>query len=64
MEENLHHLGCIKLCTGKNYQPQLVIAGFLPSTVTPLLPSASPRAKHPQLGHRDGKCVVGRPSES
>jgi len=36
MEEILHHLGCINpVNNGINYQPQLVIAGFLPSTVPP-----------------------------
>ena len=38
MEEILHHLGWIKwlnpVNNGINYQPQLVIAGFLPSTVS------------------------------
>ena len=35
MAEILHHLRCSKPCKewDKNYQPQLVIAGFLPSTV-------------------------------
>ena len=36
MEEILHHLGCISINTVNNvrkYQPQLVIAGFLPSIV-------------------------------
>ena len=35
MEEILHQLGCIKSCKywDKHYQPQLVLAGFFPSTV-------------------------------
>ena len=59
MEELLHHLGCHKnsVNDGKKelYQPQLVIAGFLPSTVgtgcpltvknscpAPIIPSSHP----------------------
>ena len=35
MAEILHHLGCKRkpINTGINYQPQLVGAGFFPSTV-------------------------------
>ena len=46
MEEILHHLGCINpVNNGINYQPQLVIAGFQPSTevllASALLPEVS-----------------------
>ena len=35
MAEILHHLGCINLVNnGINYKPQLVNAGFQPSTVS------------------------------
>ena len=44
-----NHLGCIKpvVNNGINYQPQLVNAGFLPSTVFPVSHSVPPPAKVP-----------------
>ena len=46
MKEFLQHLGCIKLGNGINYQPQLVLAGFLPSTVWVCLKIKRPLSSH------------------